>query len=137
MTKNNTRKPLIALIALGAAIAMPMAFAQDTQAQQQPQQTQQAEPTQQAQPTTDQAAGGAEQSAQQSTQSGSQQGWADIDKDGDGNITKEEAAANAGLSQVFDKADGDADGSDRRRVQGVRRKELQRAAEVSRATRSS
>ena len=100
MTKFNT-KPLFALIALGAAVAMPAAFAQDPAAQPQPQPTQ----------STEQAAGGAEQSAQQSTQDAGQQGWADVDKNGDGNISKEESAANAGLSQVFDKADANADGS--------------------------
>jgi hypothetical protein len=39
------------------------------------------------------------------------QGWADVDTNADGNISKEEAAANPGLSQVFDQADANADGS--------------------------
>ena len=49
----------------------------------------------------------------QSTQSATQgkQGWADVDTDGDGASSKQEAAANAGLSQVFDQADANADGS--------------------------
>jgi len=60
MTKNN-RKPLIALVALSAALAMPLAFAQEK---------------------TEDAA--------------TQQ--------------RQEASANAGLSQVFDQADADTDG---------------------------
>ncbi|MEI2795071.1 EF-hand domain-containing protein [Pseudoxanthomonas sp. F11] len=106
--KNNTRKPLIALAALSAALAMPLAFAQekteDAAAQAQ---------TQQSEPTAEQATGSTTQSPTQSTQSATQgkQGWADVDTDGDGAISKQEAAANAGLSQVFDQADANADGS--------------------------
>ena len=106
--KNNTRKPLIALAALSAALAMPLAFAQekteDAAAQAQ---------TQQSEPTAEQATGSTTQSPTQSTQSATQgkQGWADVDTDGDGAISKQEATANAGLSQVFDQADANADGS--------------------------
>lgn len=102
MTKNN-RKPLIALVALSAALAMPLAFAQEK--------TEDAA-TQQTEPTEDQATGAATDTPTQSTQSAAQgqQGWADVDTDGDGSISKEEAAANPGLSQVFDQADADADG---------------------------
>ena len=35
----------------------------------------------------------------------------ELDANGDGAISKQEAAANAGLSQVFDQADANADGS--------------------------
>ena len=106
--KNNTRKPLIALAALSAALAMPLAFAQekteDAAAQAQ---------TQQSEPTAEQATGSSTQSPTQSTQSATQgkQGWAYVDTDGDGAISKQEAATNAGLSQVFDQADANADGS--------------------------
>lgn len=99
---NTNRKPLIALVALSAALAMPLAFAQ--------------EKTEDAatQTQTEQAAtGSTTQAPTQSTQSAGaqgQQGWADVDTDGDGSITKQEATANAGLSQVFDQADADADG---------------------------
>ena len=50
----------------------------------------------------------------QSTEAGAtqaKQGWADVDTNADGNISKEEAAANPGLSQVFDQADANTDGS--------------------------
>ncbi|WAC62928.1 EF-hand domain-containing protein [Pseudoxanthomonas sp. SL93] len=105
--KNTNRKPLIALVALSAALAMPLAFAQEktedaaTQAQ-----------TEQTQSTDQSATGSATQSPTQSTQAAGQskQGWADVDTDGDGSISKQEAAANAGLSQVFDQADADTDG---------------------------
>ena len=106
--KNTNRKPLIALVALSAALAMPLAFAQekteDAAAQAQ---------TQQSEPTAEQATGSTTQSPTQSTQSATQgkQGWADVDTDGDGAISKQEAATNAGLSQVFDQADANADGS--------------------------
>ena len=91
--KNNTRKPLIALAALSAALAMPLALAQEkTEDAAAQAQTQQSEPT-----------------AQSATQG--KQGWADVDTDGDGAISKQEATANAGLSQVFDQADANADGS--------------------------
>lgn len=99
---NNTRTPLIALVALSAALAMPLAFAQEkTEDAAQAQQTEQATgsattPTQ----STEAAAG---------TQA--KQGWAEVDVDGDGNISKQEAASNPGLSQVFDQADANADGS--------------------------
>jgi hypothetical protein len=105
--KNNTRKPLIALAALSAALAMPLALAQEKTEDAVQQQTQQSEPT------AEQATGSAVQNPTQSTQSAAQgkQGWADVDTDGDGAISKQEAAANAGLSQVFDQADANADGS--------------------------
>lgn len=109
---NQNRKPLIGAIALTAALAMPLAFAQSpteesaaTQAQSQVDETTQDAATQ------DAATGSAEQSATQSSGSAGQQGWADLDTDGDGMISKQESAANAGLSQIFDQADGDADGN--------------------------
>ncbi|HSX64359.1 MAG TPA: EF-hand domain-containing protein [Pseudoxanthomonas sp.] len=113
---NQNRKPLIGVIALTAALAMPLAFAQSptedsaaTQAQSQVDETTQDATTQDA--ATQDATGSAQQSATQSSGSAGQQGWADLDTDGDGMISKQESAANAGLSQIFDQADGDADGS--------------------------
>ena len=102
---NNTRKPLIALVALSAALAMPLAFAQEkTDDGMQEQQTEQ---------SAEQATGSTT-TPTQSTDAGAtqaKQGWADVDTNADGNISKEEAAANPGLSQVFDQADANADGS--------------------------
>ena len=83
----NARKPLSAMIALGAALAMPVAFAQDatTAPPQDPQQS--AAPTG-AQPLT----------------------WADLDVDGNGTLSKAEAGSLPSLAQVFDEADGDSNG---------------------------
>ena len=83
---NNVRKPLTGLIALGLALSMPLAFAQDT-----------AEPDQQ-QSTAGQAAQG-------------QVSWADLDTDGDGNLSRAEAAALPELAAIFDQADADGDGN--------------------------
>lgn len=108
---NRNRKPLIGLIALSAALAMPMAFAQDatTEDATQPQ-TEQTQPT----PTesAESATGATTQPAEQATSAASsgKQGWDDVDMDKDGAISKQEASSNAGLSQVFDQADGNADG---------------------------
>lgn len=91
----NARKPLVALVALGAALAMPLAFAQ----------SEAADPTQDAAtPTAEQAPPAATaQPAQQLT-------WADVDADGNGSISKTESAQLASLADVFDQADADADG---------------------------
>jgi cytochrome c peroxidase len=108
---NRNRKPLIGLIALSAALAMPMAFAQDatTEDAAQPQ-AEQTQPT----PTesAESATGATTQPAEQATSAASsgKQGWDDVDVDKDGAISKQEASSNAGLSQVFDQADGNADG---------------------------
>ena len=100
------RKPLIALIALSAAFAMPLAFAQETK-EPQPEPTPTEEPAPQ---PTENATGSSTQPTTQATASAGQQGWNDVDSDKDGAISKQEAAANAGLAQVFDQADADADG---------------------------
>jgi hypothetical protein len=130
MNKQN-RKPLIGLIALTAALATPLAFAQETtdssasaQTQTTDPQTQTTDPQTQAQDATDATSTGATGSATGSatggtTQSpttgsasaqGGKQDWASLDLDADTMISKEEASANAGLSQIFDKADADTDG---------------------------
>jgi predicted outer membrane protein len=71
---NNARKPLSALIALGAALALPAAFAQDANTPT----TTQTPPTQS---TTAAPAG------QQTIT------WADLDVDGNGELTAEEYKA--------------------------------------------
>lgn len=87
---NNARKPLIGVIALSSALAlaMPMAFAQEAdQFGQDPA----PQPTEQAAPA-------------------GQVTWADLDTDGDGNLSREEAAALPELAAIFDQADTDGDG---------------------------
>ena len=114
---NRNRKPLIGLIALSAALAMPMAFAQSETGETAPPQTAQPTPTEASTPTeaaaAESATGASVQSIGQDTSaasSGAKQGWADVDTDKDGAISKQEASSNAGLSQVFDQADADTDG---------------------------
>lgn len=109
---NRNRKPLIGLIALSAALAMPMAFAQSETDETAPPRTEQPTPTEAATPT-ESATGASVQSTEQTTgaaSSNAKQGWAEVDTDNDGAISKQEASSNAGLSQVFDQADADADG---------------------------
>lgn len=88
---NNVRKPLTGLLALGVALAMPLAFAQDTGG------TAQSPTT----PTDQAATAGAQ---------GGQVTWSDLDTDGDGNLSRAEAAALPELASVFDQADADGDG---------------------------
>lgn len=78
---NNARKPLAGILALGVVLAMPMAFAQEAG-------DQQPAPAQQGQTT-----------------------WSDLDTDGDGNLSRAEAAALPDLASVFDQADADGDGA--------------------------
>lgn len=87
---NNVRKPLTGLLALGVALAMPLAFAQEADefGEQPP------TPTEQAAPTAPQG----------------QVTWGDLDTDGDGNLSRAEAAALPELASVFDQADADGDG---------------------------
>lgn len=113
---NRNRKPLIGLIALSAALTMPLAFAQSQTADPAAQpQTEQPAPTEATQSTesAESATGASMQSAEQTTGAAStenKQGWNDVDADKDGAISKQEASANPGLSQVFDQADADTDG---------------------------
>lgn len=97
----NTRKPLVAMIALGAALAMPMAFAQDASSTQAP-------PTDTATSTQQEYAQDATAEAPQAQQG--QVTWADLDTDGDGKLSRAEAAALEGLAQVFEDVDADGDG---------------------------
>ena len=105
---NRNRKPLIGLIALSAALAMPMAFAQ-SETEEAAHAADRATGTDRSHhPPTESATGASVQATEQATgaaSSGAKQGWADVDTDKDGAISKQEASSNAGLSQVFDQAD--------------------------------
>lgn len=81
----NARKHSPFLVALAAALAMPVAFAQDAAAEPQ-------EATQEAAPQSQSLT------------------WADLDADGNGTLSKEEASAVQSLGEVFDEADADKDG---------------------------
>lgn len=96
-----SRKPLIAALALTAALAAPMAFAQSA--------------TEQAPPTGDAATPAAtvqEPAAATAAPAPTAQkkSWADVDTDKSGNLSKSEAAAVPALSQVFEQADSDSNG---------------------------
>lgn len=97
----NARKPLAGLIALGAALAIPMAFAQDAATTAQDPATT-AEPTAQEATPTPQTTPEAAASKPMT--------WADLDADGNGNLSKTEASNVQSLAQVFDDADADKDG---------------------------
>ena len=110
--KNTNRKSTLGLIALSAALAMPMAYAQSQAEEAAQPQTEQPAPTESA-TSTDAAQGAATQPTEQATgaaASDGKQGWNDVDTDKDGAISKQEASSNAGLSQIFEKADADTDG---------------------------
>ena len=92
---SNTRLTSRFLI-LGMVAAAPLAFAQ-----------QGTPPSggQDSSPTTDTAAQPA-----RSADGGQGLSWADLDADGNGSVSKQEAQRHAGLSKVFAEADADANG---------------------------
>jgi len=90
----HSRKPLAALIALGAALAVPMAFAQDATTAPPHDPATHADPAQSTAPS----------STQQPLT------WADLDVDGNGTLSRTEAGNLQSLAQVFDQADADSDG---------------------------
>ncbi len=90
---NNARKPLPALIALGAALALPAAFAQDP--------TTSTPTTSQTPPT--QPTPGAPAGQQTIT-------WADLDVDGNGTLSMTEAGGLPQLAAVFTEVDVDGNG---------------------------
>ncbi|KAF1687375.1 calcium-binding protein [Pseudoxanthomonas broegbernensis] len=85
---------------LGLAAA-PLAMAQTAPTDAQPAQ---------AESTHAPATGAAEQQAHQSAARGEGLSWADLDADGNGNLSRQEAQRHAGLANVFAEADSDADG---------------------------
>ncbi len=93
----HARKPLFGLIALSAALAMPVAFAQEADATAQ-------DPQDPTTATQDPAAAPAAQPESQPLT------WADLDVDGNGTLSKQEASNVQSLAQVFDDADTDKNG---------------------------
>ncbi|MGH8031959.1 MAG: EF-hand domain-containing protein [Luteimonas sp.] len=93
-----TRKPLVGLIAIGAALVMPMAVAQT------------AAPTASAQAGATPSDTATSPAATAPAAPPKQVTWADLDTDKDGNLSKPEVATVPALSQVFDQADADKNG---------------------------
>jgi len=92
---NSNTRITTRFLVLGMIAAAPLAFAQ------------QGAPTsgQGSSPTTDAAAQPA-----RSSDGGQGLSWADLDADGNGSLSKQEAQRHPGLSKVFAEADADADG---------------------------
>ena len=112
---NLSRKHLIGTFALVGFLSAPLAFAQSatptTDASMQSTTATDASTMQQptpapAQPTTYNDAAAATTQGDPAKKS-----WADVDLDKDGNLSKAEASAVPSLSQIFDQADGNADGA--------------------------
>jgi len=102
-----SRKSLIGAFALVASLSAPLAFAQSAEASAQAappaEAATQAEPNAPAATTAPAAGATAVAPAKKS--------WSDVDLDKDGKLTKSEAATVPALGQVFDQADGNADGT--------------------------
>ena len=103
MTIQNTtvkgRKPLLAAAALLAFLSAPLAFAQS------------ATPQSQDPAATSSQAGATAGAAQGASNTSGKKSWSDVDTDKNGSLSKSEASSVPALSQVFDQADADADGS--------------------------
>lgn len=99
-----SRKNLLGAFALMATLSAPLAFAQSAEAS-----AEAAPPTEAAAQAEAGAAGAAP--ATQAGTAPAKKSWSDVDTDKDGNLTKSEASTVPALAQVFDQADGDADGT--------------------------
>ena len=125
--KQQTRKPLILAIALGASLVMPLAFAQsvgvgaDVKAStpavsaqvgaNADAATQAATPATPATPATAATATEAATAATPATPATpAKKSWSQLDADQNGNLSKTEAESVNSLSKVFVEADADADG---------------------------
>jgi len=101
-----SRKSLIGTLALVASLSAPLAFAQSAETSAQPAPTASSTPTEAAAPAATPAP-----AAEASTGAPAKKSWADVDGDKDGKLSKTEAAVVPALGQVFDQADGNADGA--------------------------
>lgn len=96
---NHSKRFGTGFLILGMLAAAPLAFAQTTPTEQPPTET-----------TSPPATGAAEQQSTQSTASGQGLSWADLDTNGNGSLSKQEAQRHAALSGVFVQIDADANG---------------------------
>jgi hypothetical protein len=93
---NSNTRLTTGFLVLGMVAAAPLAFAQ------------QGTPTSGQDPAP--ATGSTGQPAPQAAAGGQGLSWADLDADGNGNLSRQEAQRHAGLSNVFAEADADANG---------------------------
>lgn len=118
---SNARTHLATVAALGAALAMPLALAQTavTPEVRDAQKVATEHAATEHAATEHAATAPAQEAVQDVTQppastaaepASRQLGWADVDADGNGSISREEAAALPALAAVFDVADADGDG---------------------------
>lgn len=105
-----SRKSLIGAFALAASLSAPLAFAQSAQAS-----APATPPTETAAQTETSAPGTTAATATgAATHTGTapaKKSWSDVDTNKDGKLTKAEAGTVPALGQVFDQADGNADGA--------------------------
>lgn len=114
---SNARNHLAAVAALGAALAMPLAMAQSAV----PPEVRDAQKAASEHAASEHAASEHADAAQaqdvtqpptsaDAQPAARQLGWADVDADGNGSISRAESAALPALAAVFDQADADGDG---------------------------
>lgn len=132
--KNLSRKPLLALFAAGAVLMTPLAFAQSatttaTQAtpvpppaaasiapesaalgHATPTSAQSSDTATTATPNTPSEGTSTPATPASAAASSNNKTWSELDLDKDGNVSKSEAMADAGLKKIFAKADTNADG---------------------------
>lgn len=102
-----SRKSLIGAFALVASLSAPLAFAQSAEAS-----AQAAPPAEAAtQAEANASAATTAPAAGATAVAPAKKSWSDVDLDKDGKLTKSEAATVPALGQVFDQADGNADGT--------------------------
>jgi hypothetical protein len=110
---NLSRKSLVGTFALVATLSAPLAFAQsDTAATDAAAQaTTATDASMQSTPTAPQPTTSNDAAVATTQGDPAKKSWAEVDVDKDGNLSKAEASVVPALGQVFDKADGNADGS--------------------------
>jgi len=105
---NNNKRLTSVFLVLGMVAAAPLAFAQSVPTQQKAE-DRTTEATQ-APPAEHVAEAVADEASAPAAASGPRMAWKDLDTDGDGNISLEEARRHDALASVFGEVDTNADG---------------------------
>lgn len=110
-----SRKSVLGAFALVAALSAPLAFAQSANASVEATPTATTAQTESSAQATTEAnqttATTATETSAAPTAAPAKKSWADVDADKNGKLTKAEAGTVPALAQVFDQADGNADGA--------------------------